>query len=169
MTFDEFAGARLAAVLRFATALTGDPDLAKDVVPEVLARASGRWPEIGQLDRPEAYVRKMVVNEYLSWRRRSWRLIPSGMSSHIAGSAAPDPADGYVERQALLAELAKLSRRQRTAVVLRYYEGFSDAEIAEVMGCTQSTVRGHVFKALAALRVELGKPLAAVAPSREGH
>jgi RNA polymerase sigma factor (sigma-70 family) len=69
----------------------------------------------------------------------------------------------------LLAELAKLSRRRRTALVLRYYEGFSDAEIAEVMGCTQSTVRGHVFKALAALRIELDQPLAAGAPSKETH
>ena len=48
MTFDEFAGARLPAVLRFATALTGDPDLAKDLVQEVLIRVSGRWQEIGR-------------------------------------------------------------------------------------------------------------------------
>lgn len=169
MTFEDFAGARLQAVLRFATALTGDPDLAKDVVQEVLIRVSSRWQEIGQLDRPEAYIRKMVVNEYLSWRRRSWRLIPSGTSSHLPGRPSPDPADGYVERQALLAELAKLSRRQRTALVLRYYEGFSDAEIADVMGCTQSTVRGHVFKALAAMRVELNQPLTITAPRQETH
>jgi RNA polymerase sigma-70 factor (sigma-E family) len=169
MTFEEFAGARLAAVLRFATALTGDPDLAKDLVQEVLIRASARWRKIGQLDRPEAYVRKMVVNEYLSWRRRSWRLIPSDMSGHLTGRPSPDLADGYVERQALLAELAKLSRRRRTALVLRYYEGYSDAEIAEVMGCTQSTVRGHVFKALAALRIELDQRVAAAAPSEETH
>ena len=169
MTFDEFAGARLPAVLRFATALTGDPDLAKDLVQEVLIRVSGRWQQIGQLDRPEAYIRKMVVNEYLSWRRRSWRLIPSGMSSHLPGRSSPDPADGYIERQALLAELAKLSGLRRTALVLRYYEGYSDAEIAEVMGCTRSTVRGHVFKALAALRVELDQPLPTPAPSKETH
>ena len=169
MTFDEFAAARLPAVLRSATALTGDPDLAKDVVQEVLIRASGRWQEIGQLDRPEAYIRKMIVNEYLSWRRRSWRLIPSEMSGHLTGRTSPDPADGYVERQALMAELAKLSRRRRTALVLRYYEGYSDAEIAEVMGCTESTVRGHVFRALAALRIELDQPLAAAAPGKETH
>jgi RNA polymerase sigma-70 factor (sigma-E family) len=169
MTFDEFAGARLQAVLRFATALTGDPHLAKDLVQEVLIRVSGRWQEIGQLDRPEAYIRKMVVNEYLSWRRRSWRLIPSGMTSYLPGRPSPDPVDGYIERQALLAELAKLSRRQRTALVLRYYEGFSDAEIADVMGCAQSTVRGHVFKALAALRVELDQPLTTTTPSQETH
>jgi RNA polymerase sigma-70 factor (sigma-E family) len=169
MTFDEFAGARLQAVLRFATALTGDPHLAKDLVQEVLIRVSGRWQEIDQLDHPEAYIRKMVVNEYLSWRRRSWRLIPSGMSSYLPGRPSPDPADGYIERQALLAELAKLSRRQRTALVLRYYEGFSDAEIADVMGCAQSTVRGHVFKALAALRVELDQPLTTTTPSQETY
>jgi RNA polymerase sigma-70 factor (sigma-E family) len=169
MTFDEFAGARLPAVLRFATALTGDPDLAKDLVQEVLIRVSERWQEIGQLDRPEAYIRKMVVNEYLSWRRRSWRLIPSGMSGNLTGRPSPDHADGYVERQALMAELAKLSRRRRTALVLRYYEGYSDAEIAEVMGCTQSTVRGHVFRALAALRIELDQPLAAATPYKETH
>jgi RNA polymerase sigma-70 factor (sigma-E family) len=167
MTFDEFAGTRLPAMLRFATALTGDPDLAKDVVQEVLIRVNGHWPKIGQMDRPEPYVRKMVVNEYLSWRRRSWRLIPSGTSSQLTERASADPTDGLIERQALLAELAKLSRRQRTAVVLRYYEGLSDAEIADVMGCTQSTVRGHVFKALAALRVQLDQPLVTAAPSKE--
>ena len=164
MTFDEFAAAQLPAVLRFATALSGDPELAKDLVQEVLIRASGRWREIGQLDRPEAYIRKMVVNEYLSWR-----LIPWGAASYDPGGASPDPADGYVERQALLAEMAKLSRRQRTALVLRYYAGFSDAEISELMGCTPSTVRGHVFRALAALRIELDQPLAAAAPGKETH
>jgi RNA polymerase sigma-70 factor (sigma-E family) len=169
MTFDEFAGTRLPAVLRFATALTGDPDLAKDLVQEVLIRVSERWGEISRLDRPEAYIRKMVVNEYLSWRRRSWRLIPSGMSDNVAGRPSPDHADGYVERQALMAELAKLSRRRRTALVLRYYEGYSDAEIAEVMGCTPSTVRGHVFRALAALRIELDQPMAAAVPYKETH
>jgi RNA polymerase sigma-70 factor (sigma-E family) len=169
MTFDEFARKWLPAVLRFATALAGDPDLAKDLVQEVLIRASGRWQQIGVLDRPEAYVRKMLVNEYLSWRRRSWRLVPMGMDDHVTGHAWPDPAEGYAERQALLTELAKLSRRRRTAVVLRYYEGLSDAEIADVMGCSPSTVRGHVFKALEALRVELAEPLTSATPSKEGH
>ena len=166
MNFDEFAAARLQAVLRFATALTGDPDLAKDLVQEVLIRASERWAAIGH---PEAYVRKMVVNEYLSWRRQSWRLIPSGEGDHIAACASPDPADRCVERQALLAEMAKLPRRQRTALVLRYYAGFSDAEISELMGCTPSTVRGHVFRALAALRVEMREPVGAAALIKEGR
>ena len=72
-------------------------------------------------------------------------------------------------RPAVLAELAKLSGLRRTALVLRYYEGLSYAEIADVMGCTQSTARGHVFKALAALRIELDLGATAAAPSKKTH
>ena len=165
MIFEDFAAARLPAVLKFAAVLTGDRSMAEDVVPEVLIRANARWQVIGHLPRPEAYVRKMIVNEYLAWRRRSWRLMLSGASSDIEGLPTPDPAAGYAEREAMLAELAKLPRRQRAVVVLRYYEGLSDLEIAEVLGCRPGTVRGYACRALAALRVELTAPPPLVAPA----
>jgi DNA-directed RNA polymerase specialized sigma24 family protein len=85
VTFEEFAAARLPAVLKFAAVLTGDRGLAEDVVQEVLIRANARWQVIENLARPEAYVRKMIVNEYLAWRRRSWRLVLSDASSDIEG------------------------------------------------------------------------------------
>ena len=78
MTFEEFAAGRLPGVLRFAAVLTGDRALAEDLAQEVLIRAHSRWRTIGSLDRPEYYVRKMILNEFLHWRRREWRLIPSG-------------------------------------------------------------------------------------------
>jgi RNA polymerase sigma-70 factor (sigma-E family) len=158
MRFEEFAGTRLPAVLRFAGVLTGDRALAEDVVQEVLIRASARWQQIGQLDRPEHYVRKMVVNEYLSWRRRSWRLVPSGTGPEIDRRLAPDHAQAHAERDALLAELGKLPRRQRAVLVLRYYEGLSDTEIADVLRCAPGTVRGYASRALATLRIELTSP-----------
>jgi RNA polymerase sigma-70 factor (sigma-E family) len=158
MTFEEFVVARLPAVLRFAGVLTGDRALAEDVVQEALIRASGRWQRIGQLDLPEAYVRKMIVNEFLSWRRRSWRLVPGGTGAGLGGPPIPDPAVDYAERDAITAELAKLPRRQRTVLVLRYYQGLSDPEIAEVLGCRPGTVRGYAARALAALRVEMAGP-----------
>jgi len=167
MTFEEFAATRLPAALRFAGVLTGDRGLAEDVVQEVLIRASGRWQAIARLDRPEAYVRKMIVNEYLSWRRRSWRLVPSGDSADLDHPATPDPAAGYAEREAIVSELAKLPGRQRTALVLRYYEGLSDLEIAEVLGRRPGTVRGYASRALAALRVELMAPAPAPAVIKE--
>ncbi len=166
MRFEEFAATRLPAVLRFAGVLAGDRALAEDVVQEVLIRASGRWDQIGELDRPELYVRKMIVNEYLSWRRRSWRLLPAG-TADIDDRHAPDHAGLYAERDALLAELGKLPRRQRAVLVLRYYEGFSDSEIADLLGCTPGTVRGYASRALGALRVELAPR--ARATSEEGH
>ena len=155
MRFEEFAAAGLPAVLRFAGVLTGDRALAEDVVQEVLLRAYARWHRIGPLDRPDLYVRRMVVNEYLSWRRRSWRLVPSGSGADIDQRSTPDHAPGHAERDALLAELAKLPRRQRAVLVLRYYEGLPDADIAAVLGCTPGTVRGYASRALASLRVEM--------------
>jgi RNA polymerase sigma factor (sigma-70 family) len=127
-------------------------------VQEVLIRANAQWQLIGSVPRPEAYVRKMIVNEYLASRRRSWRMVLSSSGSVVEGPPVPDPAAGYAEREAMLAELGKLPRRQRAVVVLRYYEGLSFQEIAEVLGCTPGTVRGHASRALAALRIELTTP-----------
>jgi RNA polymerase sigma-70 factor (sigma-E family) len=171
MTFEEFAAARLPAVLKFAAVLTGDRGLAEDVVQEVLIRASTRWQAIAGLDKPEAYIRKMIVNEYLSWRRRSWRLVLSGTGAELRGRPAPDHAAGYAERDAIWAELAKLPPRQRAVLVLRYYEGLTDPEIADVLGCRPGTVRGYACRALAALRVELTVPPSLMAPAtaKEGR
>jgi RNA polymerase sigma factor (sigma-70 family) len=127
MTFEEFAAGRLPAVLRFAAVLTGDRAGAEDVVQEVLIRVYQRWDKIGGLDRPELYVRKMIVNEFISSRRRLWRLVPAGRGSDLDDRVTPDHSGGQVERQALLAELAKLPARQRAVVVLRYYEELPDA------------------------------------------
>jgi RNA polymerase sigma-70 factor (sigma-E family) len=154
VTFQEFAATRLPAVLAFAAVLTGQRATAEDIAQEVLIRAYARWDTIGGLDRPEFYVRKMVLNEFLSWRRRSWRLIPAGDVAAPADSTS-DLADQYAERAALLAEIGKLPRRQRAVLVLRYYEDRSDAEIAEMLGCRPGTVRAYASRALAALRVEM--------------
>jgi RNA polymerase sigma-70 factor (sigma-E family) len=163
MTFEEFAATRLPGVLRFAGVLTADRALAEDVVQEVLIRAHARWNRIGAMDRPELYVRKMIVNEFVSWRRRSWRLVPMGRGADIDAlvsqdHSSQDHAFAHAERAALLTELGKLPRRQRAVLVLRYYEGLSDSEIAEVLGCTPGTVRGYASRALAALRVQIMQP-----------
>lgn len=152
MTFDDWAHRSLPGLLRFSTALCGGRHLAEDVVQEVLLRASARWDTIGATEHPDAYVRRMVVNEFLSWRRKWSRITPS---AEIDGGTVGDHAVGVVNRDALQAELAKLPKRQRAVLVLRYYCGHSDAEIAEVLGCSAGTVRGYASRALATLRVDL--------------
>lgn len=158
MTFEEFAEGRLAAVLAFATVLAGQRAAAEDLVQDVLIRAHARWDRVGSMDRPELYVRKMVLNEFLSWRRRSWRLIPAGSGPELANAqplSTPDHADRHAEQAAMLAEIAKLPGRQRAVLALRYYEDRSDTEIAELLGCRPSTVRAYASRALATLRVEI--------------
>jgi RNA polymerase sigma-70 factor (sigma-E family) len=154
VTFEEFAASRLPGVLAFAAMLTGQRATAEDIAQEVLTRACARWDMIGGLDRPEFYVRKMVLNEFLSWRRRSGRLILAGDAVATAPSTS-DLADQYADRNALLAEISKLPRRQRAVLVLRYYEDRSDAQIAELLGCRPATVRAYASRALAALRIEM--------------
>jgi RNA polymerase sigma-70 factor (sigma-E family) len=154
VTFEEWARARLPALVRFAAALTGDRGLAEDVVQEVLIRAYGRWSRIADLDAPEAYLRRMVTNEYLSWRRR-WARVSPTPDAGLSGSVT-DHAEAYAEQDAIRTELARLPRRQRAVLVLRYYEHLTDAEIADVLGCPSGTVRSLASRALAALRVDAG-------------
>lgn len=153
MTFEQFAATRLDAVLRFAAVLTNDRGLAEDVVQEVLIRAHRRWAQIGDLDQPEAYVRRMIVNEFTSWRRKWARIVPR--PSDELDVDIDDESATIADRRTLLAEIAKLPRRQRTVLVLRYYEGLPDSAIAATLGCSETTVRGYAFRALKALRIEL--------------
>ena len=149
--FDEFAAARGDALLRFAFLLCGDRHLAEDLVQSVLARAFATWSRVSAHDRVEAYVRKMVVNEHLSWRRRL-------SSGEVAVAEPADRAaagrDAFADRDAAWRLLATLPRRQRAVLVLRYYEDLSDAAIAEALGCAESTVRAHAARALATLRLD---------------
>src|SRR5438874_13457441 len=136
--------------------LTGDPRLAEEIVQDDLVRAFERWEYISGREYPSAYLRRMIVNDYLSVRRRLWRVVPFDPGEHAA--AVADHAGEHAERDAILAELAKLPRKQRAVIALRYYGGLSDAEIADALGCTTGTVRGYASRALATLRIEIAKP-----------
>lgn len=155
MTFEDYARRRLRALLRTATAITGDPHLAEEIVQDVLVKLARHWQRIeaGTTGR-DAYVRRMIVNEYISWRRKWSRQIPT-QDLDPGPSAEHDHAERSAERDALVRELAKLPRRQQVVLALRYFEGLPDADIAAALGCTESTVRAHSSRGLAALRVEM--------------
>jgi RNA polymerase sigma-70 factor (sigma-E family) len=170
MTFEEFAAARLPALVRYAAVLTGDTEQARDIVQIVLARAFAKWARICRADRPDAYVHRMVTNEFLNSRRgRRLRLVELTREV-VNGQRAPtvaDPAEQIGERSELWQRLQLLPPRQRAVVVLRYYEGLSDLEIAGVLGCAAGTVRAHASRALAALRIELNTPDRRLGPQAE--
>jgi RNA polymerase sigma-70 factor (sigma-E family) len=152
-TFEEFVGARGAALLRFALMLTGDRHRAEDVVQSVLAKAYPKWARISAMQQPEAYLKAVLVNEHLSWwRRRSSGELPVAAPADAQVAAGGDTAAEHASRDAAWALLQRLPRRQRAVLVLRYYEDLADAEIASVLGCSPATVRSQAARALSALR-----------------
>ncbi len=157
MTFEEFLSAELGGLTRFAAVLTGDRYLAEDVVQDALVKAHARWPHIGGLDQPVAYLRRMIVNGYLSWRRRwATRTIQAAgdLSEHERLMGTADPAVTVARADQVGRLIATLPRRQRVAIVLRFYAGYNDAEAAAVMDCSVQTVRSHISRALATLRLD---------------
>jgi RNA polymerase sigma-70 factor (sigma-E family) len=163
VTYDEFVETRLPALSRFAMMLTGDHHLAQDLVQETMVRAQLHWRRVVAADVPDRYVRRMMTNLYLDWRRGSWlrRVLlwadPEDSAVRADPSAVPtDHAERSADRDLVWAVLATLPRQQRAAVVLRYYEDLSDPEIADILGCSVISARSYISKALSTLRARAG-------------
>jgi RNA polymerase sigma-70 factor (sigma-E family) len=155
LSFDDFVVNGMGRVLRFAAVLTGDRYLAEEVVQDVLLKAHRRWASISELAQPEAYVRRMVVNEYISWRRKWARIVPSSdIAQRTDLPHVPDHAERVANRSDVADRLRVLAPRQRAVIVLRYYQDLPDAEIAEMLGCSLSAVRSYASRALAAMRID---------------
>ena len=152
MTFEEFAKARVPVLVRTAAQLCGDLGLAEDITQEVLIKVHQQWPKIENLDSRDGYVRRMLVNEYLSWRRKWARIVPSNEIRPIDNS--PDHSTGHADRDILRAQISQLPRRRQVVLALRYYVGLTDGEIADAMGCRVSTVRSLASRALTSLRID---------------
>jgi RNA polymerase sigma-70 factor (sigma-E family) len=149
--FAQFVEARERALQRTAWLLTGDWALAEDLVQTALVRAWPRWERILCRDDPEIYVRRVMLNTWSTWYRRKWRgerPAAAMPDSAAAGDMAAEVAVRLAVRQALSA----LPRRQRAVLVLRIYDDLSEAQVAEVLGCTVGTVKSTMARALAKLR-----------------
>jgi RNA polymerase sigma-70 factor (sigma-E family) len=147
VTFDEYVLTRGPALVRFARLLTGDEHRAEDLTQEVLAHAYVRWRRIASLDRPDVYLRRMLVNAHHSWWRRAANREVPVWAAHD-GPAGGDTEGESVERDALWRLVRALPPKQRAVIVLRYYEDYDDATIAELMNCSEGTVRTHAKRAL---------------------
>jgi len=147
VTFEEYALARGVALFRFARLLTADDHRAEDLVQDVLAQAYAGWRRISALDQPDLYVRRMLINANRSWWRRATNREVA--VAEISGPAiAQDSAAEWAERDELWRLIMTLPRGQRTVIVLRYYEDYDDATIAELLNCAPGTVRTQAKRAL---------------------
>jgi RNA polymerase sigma-70 factor (sigma-E family) len=151
--FEQFLAGELASLGRFAAVLTGDRQLAHDVLTDALILASARWDRIGTMDHPAAYVRRIVVTTFLSDRRRAARRRTDPTDdAAVLDRVSPDLSDQVGDRDQIHRLLLQLPARQRAAVVLRFYLGLDDAAIATELGCGEATVRSHASRALQRMR-----------------
>lgn len=153
-SFDRYVSDNRAGLVRYAALLCGSRALGEDLVQEVLIRLYPRW---AQLNDPHPYVRRSITNEYLSWRRRWSTRHIQAVGDEFLNQQQVDGLDAWGDGPdpELWARLQRLPRQQRAAVVLRYYEGFDDEEIANLLECKPATVRGHVSRGLASLRISI--------------
>jgi RNA polymerase sigma-70 factor (sigma-E family) len=149
--FTDFVEANTPALKRTAYALTGSAAAAEELVQDTLARLYPRWGLVQNADVPLAYVRRALTNQFLNERRRTTNrefITDTVPERPVERSAEND----FVDRDEVLALLKTLRRRQRDVLVLRYYHGLNDAEIAEVLGYRPGTTRSLISRSLAALR-----------------
>lgn len=153
-SYETFVSARWSALYRTAYLLTGAHADAEDVLQATLVKAYTSWSRIQRADSAEAYVRRMLVNTFLSGRRRASsrreRLLDHATVGTV-GSHEPDVLD----RLALWAHVGGLPPRQRAVVVLRFYEDMSERQVAEALGCSPGTVKSQTSDALRSLRSRL--------------
>ena len=139
-------------LVRLAAFLTGDRDNAEEVVQDAYVKVHASWRRVRELDKAEAYLRTAVVNLSRSRLRRK-QVAQKHQAALLPDAASAESfAMEHAQRDAVLAALRELPRRQREAVVLRYYGDLSEAQTADAMGCSVGSVKSHTSRAMAALR-----------------
>jgi RNA polymerase sigma-70 factor (sigma-E family) len=155
--FRSFVLTHRQALLRTAYLLTGDRGHAEDLVQTALLKTCRHWRRVAGRGDPAAYVRRVLVTTATSWRRRL-------LTTEQVMDAVPEQAhhDRHAERSDEVIEaLRALPPRMRAVVVLRYYEDRTEAQTAELLGCSVGTVKTQSSRALARLRLALADPAAA--------
>lgn len=148
--FREFARSRAAPLHRAAYLLCGDWHLADDLVQETLVKTYRHWARVRRAENPDAYVRRMLVNEMnRHWKRQRFTAIPAEQVSD--DPVQLDDVGTAIDRMALVQALENLTPRQRATVVLRYFEGFSERDTARALGCSEGTVKSQTARALRSL------------------
>jgi RNA polymerase sigma-70 factor (sigma-E family) len=161
-SFDGFVDANVDALLRTATLITWDAVEAEDLVQECLIRVAKRWPRIAVMELPAAYARRVLINLALDsrGRRLRWRAELRQQTSHedvdpfevLEDVRAEAAFEVLGDRAELVQALGELSAQQRTVLALRYFEDLSEAQIADLLGCSKGTVKTSASRGLARLR-----------------
>jgi len=139
--------------LRLAYFLTGDREFAQDLMHEAFVRVTGRMGHLRVPDRLDAYLRRTIVNLFISHTRR--RKLERAWFAREAARPALAVEDDPALRDEMWRALQRLPERQRAAIVLRFYEDLTERDAADVLGCSRSALNSLVVRGLKALRAEL--------------
>jgi RNA polymerase sigma-70 factor (sigma-E family) len=150
--FREYVTARSQSLLRTAYLLTGNRADAEDLVQAALAKTYQAWDRIEDRQALDGYVRRAMVNTHISWWRR--RRLDEYPTDEIPDRAVADHAPGSDLQDTLRRAVDRLPQRMRAAVVLRYYEDMTEAEVADALGVSLGTVKSTVSRAVAKLRID---------------
>jgi RNA polymerase sigma-70 factor (sigma-E family) len=157
--FTEFVAETHSQLARSARLLTGDWHTAEDLVQATLMKVYRQWRRVALADSALAYTQRIMLNLFLTSLRRRWH----GESPRGELPEATEPSGDFTgavgSRDALSAALRRLPRRQRAVVVLRYYEDLSVEQTAQLLDCSEATVRSQASRALARLRADAGTAL----------
>jgi RNA polymerase sigma-70 factor (ECF subfamily) len=153
-TFEDFFRREYHAVVALAFALTGRAAAAEELAQDAFLVTYRSWVKVSSYEMPAAFVRRVVANMSVSFRRRlaaearAMTRVASRPAAWAAPLSAPD-ADFW-------RSVRSLPRRQAQVLALRYLEDRSDAEIAHILGCSEATVRVHLHNGRSALALRLG-------------
>jgi RNA polymerase sigma-70 factor (ECF subfamily) len=151
--FRDFVVARSPALLATAYLLTGDRGIAEDLVQATLLRAYRHWARICAVGDPEAYVRRVLANQRISWWRR--HRVTEAVTATPPDLSVADATGAIVDRDLLWRLLQQMAPRTRAVLVLRYWEDRSEAETAEILGCSVGTVKSQASRGLQRMRGRL--------------
>jgi RNA polymerase sigma-70 factor (sigma-E family) len=157
-SFEDFVRARSSGLLRTALLLAGQNRAeAEDLLQFALERAYRHWPRICRSEEPERYVRRILANASADRWRRISRRAEQRLPASYADTAVPDCTAEIAERDLLLRALAALPPGQRAVLVLRYFDDLTEAETAQMLGCSVGTVKSQAARALNRLRGAVGQ------------
>lgn len=147
--FDRFYRANYAPAVRLALSLCGRASIAEEFAQDAFLAAHQEWATVGDLDRPDLWVRRVVINRSVSGirRTRTERRLVERLGRLVHGSTPDVP----VPDARLWRAVRALPRRQAQVVALRFVEDLTFPDIADVLQCSESTVRTHLRRALDAL------------------
>jgi RNA polymerase sigma-70 factor (sigma-E family) len=162
----EYVRGRIPALRRVAYALCGDEHRADDVVQQAITRLYVHWERARTATNLHKYTHTLLVRVFLDERRLSWARV------RLFGSLPEPPPlepEGIEDRQVLRAALARLPRRQRAVLVLRFLCDLAVDDVAEILGCSAGTVKSQTSHGLATLRRLVGGAVPGpAAPSTQG-